>query len=225
MGNDLVGQDDDGHAVFLRQVEGKHGDIEAVANRRNGQHDDGVIAVGPPAGLHHIPLGGHGGKPRAGPAPHHVHDDAGRFGHAGIAEVLLHQRKAGPAGGRHGLHAGQRCADDGPHAGNLILHLDEAAAQGRELEGHVLGDLGGGGDGIAGKESASRGQRPFGKGFVSLEKQNLPVGLPCIHDDFPPGTASRSCTETARSGQCISQNRHPMHSSGFSTCTPLSSQR
>ena len=141
VGHHLVGEDDDRDPVFLGQVEGEDGGLEAVLHGRDGQDDDGVIPVGPPAGLHHISLRGKGGKACARPPPHHVHDHTGDFRDGRKTQIFLHQRKARAAGSRHGFEAAHRGADDSSHAGDLVFHLDELAAHLGQLAGEQLGDL------------------------------------------------------------------------------------
>ena len=132
--------------------------------------DDGMVAVRAPARLHHVALRGAGGLAGAGAQPLHVHHHARHFGHGRVANVLLHQRKAGAAGGRHGLQPAHRGADAGGQAGNLVFHLDELAAHLGQLAREHLGDFGGGRDGIARVEAAAGRQRPPADGFVALHQ-------------------------------------------------------
>ena len=165
-----VGHDQNRRAVLFRQVEGADGQIEQFLGRRGRQGDDGVIAVGPPAGLHHILLADQGGQPGGRPAPLDVDQDAGRLQHDAQAQVLHHQRKAGAAGGRHGLGPGPRRAQDGVHGGQFILHLDIDAAHLGQPDRHPLRDLGGRGDGIAGEKAAAGQDGALGGGVIAQQK-------------------------------------------------------
>ena len=78
----------------LGEVEGERRQVDALLHRRRRQGDDLVVAVGAPARLHHVALGGLGGLAGGGPRALHVDDDAGRLGHAGVADALLHEREA-----------------------------------------------------------------------------------------------------------------------------------
>src|SRR3972149_971438 len=88
-------------------------------------------------------------SPWAGPRAHHVDDDTGNLGEGRVADMLLHEREAGPAGGGHDLAPRQRGAEDRAHRGDLVLHLEEDAAPRRRRGGPGLGAFRGGRDGVA----------------------------------------------------------------------------
>jgi len=124
----LIGEDDDRRAIFFGEIKGLDGDVEAILGGGDGEHDDRMIAVSAPPGLHHIPLAHAGRQTGAGTAPHDVDDHTRDFRNTGEAKVLLHEREAGAAGGRHGLRPRQGSADRASHARDLVLHLNEGAA-------------------------------------------------------------------------------------------------
>jgi len=168
MRDHLVRQDNDRSTVFLGQIEGFQGDAEAVLSGGDGKNDDGMIPVSPPARLHQVSLTHVGRQPRARSTPHDIHNHARNFGCACETQILLHQRKAGAAGGRHRLGTGERRPDNRSEARDLILHLDECAAHGRQPVRHRLTDFRRGSNGITGKKSATGGQCPLHDGFVAL---------------------------------------------------------
>ena len=107
------------------------------------ERDDAVIAVRSPARLLHVHLGGKGRRSGARAAPLHVDDDARHLRHDRVSEILLLEAEARARRRRERLGPRERGADDGAHRGDLVLHLDELAADLRELADEVLGDLGG----------------------------------------------------------------------------------
>ena len=177
------------------------------------QGDDGVLAVGAPARLHDVALAGLGGQPGGGAAAHDVDNDAGDLRHGGVADVLLHEREAGPRGRRERLGAGQRGADDGGDGGDLVLHLDEVAAHRGQAAGEDLGDLGRGRDGVAGEEARAGGDGPLGDRLVALHQSARRAHQPCAA--APVVTRRRSSLheiEMAKSGQWYSQRRQTVQS-------------
>ena len=127
-----------------------------------------MVAVSAPASLHEVALGGAGGKTRGGAHALDVHDHHGDLSLGGIADVLLLQGEARAGGGGHGLDAGHGSADGGGGAGDLVLHLEEAAAHLGQLLGGDLSDLGGGRDGVSGEEPHTGGDGAHDAGFVAL---------------------------------------------------------
>ena len=182
MADHLVEQQDDRRAVGFGQVEGLHGYGKDVLVVRGRQGDDRMVAVRAPAGLVNVALAHVGGNAGGRSAALHVGDHAGDLGHDGVPQSLLHQRKPRAARGRHGLAAGQRGADDGAQRGDLVLHLDELAADLRQAVGQEFGDFGRGGDRVARKKIEPRVQGSLHAGFVAL---NEFYGVP--HGSFTPG--------------------------------------
>jgi hypothetical protein len=127
-----------------------------------------MIAMTAPSGLLHIALGRAGRQTRARTAAHDIDQNQRHFGHAGVAQIFLHQGKARTGGGRHALAASQGRADNGPHAGDFVFHLDIDAVFDQGQAGrHDLGDFGGRGDGIAGVKGTPRQQGSFDHSFVA----------------------------------------------------------
>ena len=170
MRDDFVVEHDHRGAELLGEIEGADGLRIDFLHRSRGHDDDRVIAVGSPSRLHEVALRGprrHAGR-RA--AAHHVDDDARRLGHRGVAEILLHQRKAGSAGGGHRLDAAERSADDGGERSDLVLHLDEDAVDARQLARQLFGDFRGRRDRIAGEKAASGGEGAERAGAIALQR-------------------------------------------------------
>ena len=127
-----------------------------------------MVAVSAPASLHEVALGGAGGKTGGGTHALDVHHHHGDLGLGGVADVLLLQGEARAGGGGHGLDAGHGSADGGGGAGDLVLHLEEAAAHLGQLLSGDLSDLGGGRDGVSGEEPHTGGDGAHDAGFVAL---------------------------------------------------------
>ena len=84
-----------------------------------------------------------------------------------FAKALL-EGEARAGGSGHGLDAGHGSADGGGGAGDLVLHLEEAAAHLGQLLSGDLSDLGGGRDGVSGEEPHTGGDGAHDAGFVAL---------------------------------------------------------
>jgi hypothetical protein len=156
-------------AVLLGDVEGAHRLLPALLRGGRGDGDDGVVAVGAPARLHHVGLADVGGAAGRRPAAHDVDDDEGDFQDAGVAEVLLLEREARAGGAGEGLDAAQRRPDGRGDAGDLVLHLQVAAAVAHDVAGRVFQHLGGGRDRIAAEEARPGFERRLGDGVVAAE--------------------------------------------------------
>ena len=193
--DDFVEQQDHRGAVGLGQIEGFHRHAEDVLDGGCREGDDGVVAMGPPARLHHVALGAFRGQARGGAAALHIDDNAGDLGHDGVAQGLLLQGKAGAGRGCHGFGAGQGGAADGAHGGNLVFHLHEAPAHAGQFFGQVFGDLSGRRDGVAGKKTYASVERPANAGLVTLHKTNFSAHC-CTSFSLPSSGISM-----ARSGQ------------------------
>src|SRR5512143_2911744 len=131
-----------------------------------------MISVRAPARLHHIALGGGGWLTGGWAKPLNIDHDARNLRDRGIPDILLHERKARSAGRSHGLQPPDRGADDRRHAGNLILHLDELAADLWKLAGHGFCHLGRRRDWITGVETAARGERSLRNRLVALHESD-----------------------------------------------------
>ena len=222
VGDDLVGEDGDGRPEALGQVEGVDGEPEGLLDRRGREHDGlEVAAVGAVAGHVELPLARRSRDSADGPHPHGVDDhERDLVGHRPAVGVV-HERVAGSRGRRHRLEAAQARARAGVHAGQLVLALHVVAAHLREALGHVLGDVGGRGDGVAGEDAAAGGDGAFGQRVgPRLEQAPArgrapgPVGPRCDqgfldgqvqrrHQWAPPTVASSGLSDTSmqKSGQ------------------------
>src|SRR5208282_5143024 len=110
--------------------------------------------------------------------------------------------------------------------GELVFHLDEAAADRRHACGEALDHFGRGRNGISGGESRAGSQCAFTAGVVAVEKVcagQHSMGV-CFHFS-PPATfccGTLSCgilvPLMAKSGQYMPQRSQPLHFSGCTTC-------
>ena len=96
--DNLVKEQNHRSAVGFSQRKGLHGDAENILYRGSGQGNNGMVAMGTPAGLVYIALRNFGRQPRRRPAAHDRADHARGLGDASIAEGLLHQGKPRPGG-------------------------------------------------------------------------------------------------------------------------------
>ena len=132
-----------------------------------------MIAVRAPACLHHVALRGRGRLSRRGSDALDVRHHAGDLCTCGIADQLLFQREARAARRVHDLCPCERCAENRTHRPDLILHLEERAADLRQQFCHLLGDLRRGRDGVAREERDPRGNRTLGDRLVALHQPSL----------------------------------------------------
>jgi hypothetical protein len=138
MADHLVVEHDHRDAVALRQIECAHRLLVHLGDGRWDQHDDRVIPMGTPAGLHDVALRRARGQSRARPRAHDIDDHARDLGVGRVADMFLHEREPRAAGGGHGLLAGQGGAEDRSHGGELVLHLHEDTAERRQERRHGL---------------------------------------------------------------------------------------
>jgi hypothetical protein len=208
MAHHLVHQEEHRGAVLFGKVKARHRQVKRLPHRSGCQCNDRMVAVGSPASLHHVTLGRAGGQPSAGAGSHHVDNHARDLGHHRIAKVLLHQRKARTAGRRHRLKPAHRSADHRGDAGDLVLHLDEFAAQLGQLAGHDLGDLRRGRNGVSGKEAAPRCQGAQRRSVVSLDQlhshRSPPGKAPCSANSVNSSSSSTSSGSRRRTVMAIS---------------------
>ena len=68
--------------------------IKAFLRRVRAKRDDFIIAVRPPACLHHVRLAGKSRQTRGRPPPLDIDDDTRRFRHGREADMLHHQRES-----------------------------------------------------------------------------------------------------------------------------------
>ena len=208
----FVKQQDNRRAVGFSHVKGLYRDLKHVLNARRGKHNDGMVAVRAPAGLVHVALRHLGGQTCGGAAALHVDNNAGNFGHHGIANGLLLERKTGAAGSGHGLGTGQRSAAHSAHGGYFVFHLNKLATHAGQLLGQMFGYFCGRGNGIARKKTQPGIQGSAHTGFVTLHKEDI---LLAHAASLPVLALPVFSTETARSGQYCSHMPHSTQSSGL----------
>jgi hypothetical protein len=102
----------------------------------------------------------------------HVNEHTGGFGHGGIANVLHHERKTWPRRDRKSLGAAPHCALQGDGGGQLIFHLNETTADRWNTAGESLYHLGGGSNGVAGREASASCQCAFATGVIAVHKMD-----------------------------------------------------
>ena len=155
-----------------------------------------------PARLHHIALRRRGRLSRRGADALHIYHDARDLRTGGIADQLLFQRETGAARRVHHLCTRERCAEDRPHRADLVLHLEERAADPRQQLCHLLGDLRGRRDRIAREERHTCRNRTLGDRLVALHE-------PCI-----------CLSHLTPSSLRISQNRDSASRTARTRCSP-----
>ena len=112
------------------------------------------------------------GKPGGRSAALHVHKNAGRLGHRGVADVLHHEREARPGGDRERLGAAPDRALDGDGSRQFVFHLDEHAAYRGDAGGKALHHLGRGRDGISCGKSRTGCESSLTASVITVEKMN-----------------------------------------------------
>ncbi len=170
MAHHLVVKEDNRNHVLFSKVKGPDGFVIHFLDAAGRQHDNGMIAVGPPPGLHKIALAAFGRGTGTGTASAHVHHYHRDFGHSSKADVFLHQRKAGTTGGRHRFNTGDGGADGGGNTGNFIFHLDKCAAHQGQSFRHPFGYFCRRRNGVAGKKPHPCRQSAFNASFVALDQ-------------------------------------------------------
>ncbi len=169
----------------LGEAHGRHGQTVHVCHVGGREHHRGVVAVGAPAGLHHVALRRRGRPAGGRPRPHDVHDQERRFHHDGVTDGLLHQREARTRGRGHGQLPRQRPPYARADGADLVLHLQEHAADLGQFDGHGFHDLGGGSDGISGKKAHTRIEGPESARPVPLDEHAAGVDLLAEHVCVP----------------------------------------
>ena len=168
-----VTEEDDGVAVLLRQLEALLHQLAELLDGVGGQDQVAIVAVAAALdGLEVVTLGRQD-LAVGGAGPHDLHDDSGQIRRGHVAESLLAQAEARTGGGGHGPVAGGGGARHHVEGGHLGLRLDEGDALLRPLPhgpGVVLGDLAGGGDGVAEEELAPGTDGGLRHGLVALHE-------------------------------------------------------
>ena len=170
----FIRQQENRQAVAVCHVETMDGQVEHFLGRPGRIGDRAVISVRAPARLHHVGLPWHGRQTGGRGSALHIDDHAGDLQHHSQADVFHHQAQTRPRCGGHGARAGGGSSEDGSHAGQFILHLDEYAPHLGQAARQVLCDLGGWGDRVTAKKVAASRDRAFGAGFVPVHK--VPAG-------------------------------------------------
>ena len=174
VGDESVGEQDDGRHVLHGDASRLEGVVETVARRRGGHHDRRALAVAAVEGLLEVALLGFRRQARRGASALHVHDHQRQFGHHGQSQRLALERQARAGGGRHGEVPGIGRADGRADAGDLVFGLHglhpEVLALGQLFEDHR-----GGGDGIRAAEERQpgllgRGAEPPRRGHVARDR-------------------------------------------------------
>ena len=129
-----------------------------------------MIAVRAPAHLHDIALRGGGRLSRRGADTLDVHEDARNLSTCRVADQLLLQREAGTTCRVHYLCPCERCAEDCAHCADLVLHLEECAADPRQQLCHLLRDLRRRRDGVAREERHACGDSTLGDRLIALHQ-------------------------------------------------------
>ena len=207
LGEGGVAEEDDGVAVLLRQLEALLHQLAELLDGVGCQDQVAVVAVAAALdGLEIIALGRQD-LAVGGAGAHDLHDDGGQIRRGHVAHGLLAQAEARTGGGGHGPVARGGGARHHVEGGHLSLRLDEGDALLRPLPhgpGVVLGDLAGGGDGVAEEELAAGTDGGLRHGLVALH-ENL------ISHTHPP--QSSRYTAMAESGQTRPQVPQPMQPS------------
>src|SRR5438132_5531108 len=122
-GEQKVRDDNDRALVFLREIKGFHGSIEAVGGVPGGHDDARKIALGSAINLVEIGLLLFGGNAGGRAAALDLDKNNRRFDHAGHADGLGHQGKTADGGGTHGTRAGIARADGHDSQRTLVCTL------------------------------------------------------------------------------------------------------
>ena len=89
MTDDFVEQEDNGGTEFLGKVNGFNHHFIGFFNRCRRKHENAMIPMSAPAGLHDIALRRRGGQTGTGTGTLHVHDHYRQFRHGGVADEFL----------------------------------------------------------------------------------------------------------------------------------------
>ncbi len=123
VGDESVGEKDDGRHVLHGDAAGLEGEVEAVARRRGGDDRYGALAVAAVEGLHEVALLGLGRQTRRGAAALYVDDHQRSSVITARPMRLALERKTGTRRGRHGEVAGEGGADGRADARDFVFGL------------------------------------------------------------------------------------------------------
>ena len=151
VGEHAVGQQHHRRAVGDRDPDGLQGRVEAVAGRARRDDRDRGLAVAPEHRLQQVGLLGLGRQSGRRATALDVDDQQRELGHHRQADRLRLQRDARAGGRGHAEAAGERRADGGADAGDLVLGLERRDAEGLVLA-QLVEDVGGRRDRVGAEE-------------------------------------------------------------------------
>ena len=132
-----------------------------------------MVTMCAPACLHNIALGRSGRLAGRWAYTLHVDDNDRNLRCCSVADQLLLQGNTRAGGGSQSLLACQRSTQYNAHAGNLVLHLDELAANLRQELCHALGNFCGRGNRIAAEETDTGCQSTLGTCLITLHQSSF----------------------------------------------------
>ena len=208
LGDDAIGQEEDGHAILLGLVERVHHDVDGFLHGGGSVGQQVIVTVA--AALDALEVVALRGLDvaEAGAAAHDVQDHAGQLGAGAVADTFLLQGDAGAGGGGDGARAGTGSAINHVDGRDLALGLEEAASDLGHTGGHVLRNLRLRSDGIAEEIASAGADGGLSNRFAALHK------LQC--HNYCSSFTSLSTRMTA-SGHVLAQDAQAMHSSGRTT--------
>ena len=192
-----------GHAVLPRQMQGAAGEVGHLLDggRREDQHME-VAVAGAAGDKEVVGLGGLDAA-ETGAAALDVDDQGGQVCAGEVGDTLSLQGDAGAGGGGHGRVAGGGDAIDHVDGRDLALGLEEGLGH---FLGHVRGDLGLRGDGIAEVVAAAGQNGGLREGFVPLHQNGFthkPAPFLSLHGDDAVGAHhGAACAADALLGLC-----------------------
>ena len=146
---------------------------QAVFDIVRRKDDLGCLAMGSVDGEVEVPLAVFGWHTSARPATLYIHDHHRYLGHGCESDHLTHQGKAWAGGGGHALYATKGGADTHAQRGDLVLRLNDAPIEARQIPGEPLEDLACRGYGIAGEEPDTGEERSVRDGLVAGHHQQV----------------------------------------------------
>ena len=171
VGDEGVGEEDDGRHVLHGQLSRPESHVEAVRRGGGGYDHERALAVTSVEGLHEVRLLALCRHTRRGTAALYIDDDERKLCDNGQADGFTLQCQTG-AGGRRGTQAtGERGTDGGADTCDLVFGLHRDHAEVLVLREFVQ-DVGGGCDGVATEEELQArllggGDETVGRGVVS----------------------------------------------------------
>ena len=146
---------------------------DAIGDRGRRQHEPRRVAVKPADGERKVALLAFRRNAGRGAAAHHVDDDDRDLGADRETDAFGHQREARSRGRREGGHAAVRRADDHVDGGELVLGLQQRAADLRERGRHPFEQLGRRRDRVGGDEAHAAADRAQPRRLVAGDEPAL----------------------------------------------------